>query len=201
MKEAVKEGIIPHLLKTGTDRVLKDDTVPLFLAMVRRSFASKKMLECGVLQYFVDLLHDRAFLDSALNAISIWAKREKKKITHPLAEPKAVKSIVWAVENGNNDTLLDHLKNLLDTSKSLSKTVLKETQIVPVLLSKLKSSHTSPNAKINALHSLNRLCKLSSAKASLASEYSLVSELTAIRKEMSGATIAVGIIDDILSFF
>jgi len=196
MEEAVKQGIIPHLLKTGSDRVLKEDIVLLFTAMAKWALASKKMVECGVLQYLVDLLHDRFFLDSALNALDIWAKREKKNVTHPLSEPKALKSITWAVENSVNEHVLENLKDLLEISKYLSKAVVKDGEIVPVLLAKLKSGHTKPNVKLNSLIVIRRLCEFDTNKV-LASKYKLVSELTALRKE-STQFAAIKKIDEIL---
>jgi len=203
MEEAVKEGIISHLLKTGTDRVLKEDTVPLFTAMTKWSFASKKMLECGVLEYFVELLHDRFFLDSALNALDIWAKKEKKNVTHQLSDPNTVKSITWAVENGGNEHVLENLKNLLERSKTLTKAMVKDGAIVPVLLEKLKAAHTKPNVKLNSLLVLRRLCEFDTVKpkSSLASKYKLVSELTNLRKEYSSSTLVAAVkkIDEILS--
>jgi len=203
MEEAVKEGIIPHLLKTGTDRFLKEDIVPLFTAMTKWPFASKAMLDCGVVQYFVDLLHDRFYLDSALNALDIWAKKEKKNVSRPLAVPKTVKSITWAIENGGNEQVLEHLKNLLEGSKTLSKAMVKDGEIVPILLSKLKSPRTSAQVKLKSLLVLRRLCEFDNVKpkSSLASKYKLVSELTTVRKEHipSELVACIKAIDEILN--
>ena len=197
-EEAVNEGIIPHLLKTGQDRVLKDDTVSLFTAMTLNAFARKKMLECGVLAYFVDLLHDRFFLDSALIALENWAKKEKK-IAHQLAAPQTVKSMTWAVENGCNEQVLENYKNLLLRSRTLTNAVVKDGDVVRVLLAKLKAPSTKPNVKLNALVVLRRICSKDKS-GTLASKYKLVSELSNLRKEFSncGQATAFTKIDEIL---
>jgi len=197
-EEAVNEGIIPHLLKTGQDRVLKDDTVSLFTAMTLNAFARKKMLECGVLSYFVDLHHDRFFLDSALIALENWAKKEKK-IAHQLAAPETVKSMTWAVENGCNEQVLENYKNLLLRSRTLTAAVVKDGDVVRVLLAKLKAPSTKPNVKLNALVVLRRICSKDKT-GTLASKYKLVTELSNLRKEFSncGQATAFTKIDEIL---
>ena len=201
MNEAVRAGIVPVLLEAGQNYVLMEDAFSLLMALIRMPIGREELFRCGAVQYFVDHLHDLAYQDRALAALSNWIQKDTKKIKEALNHKEIMHSIARAVETCHNESIIDSLNTLLNSSKTLTQKMGKDKIIFPALLAKLRSPRLKANTKVNTLRAINRLCKLSRDKAALASQYNLVEELSAARSENSKATLVVNLIDKTLSLF
>lgn len=201
MNEAVKAGIVPVLLQAGQNYVLMEDAFSLLMALIRMPTGREELLRCGAVQYFVDHLHDLAYQDRALAALGNWIQKDTRKIKEALNHKEVMHSIARAVETCHNESIIDSLNTLLNSSKTLTQKMAKDKIIFPALLAKLRSPRLKVNTKVNTLRAINRLCKLSRDRSSLATQYNLVDELSAVRSENSKATLVVNLIDKTLSLF
>ena len=201
MNEAVRAGIVPCLLEAGQNYVLMEDAFSLLMALIRIPAGREELFKCGALQFFVDHLHDMGYQDRALAALANWIQKDTKKLKEALNHKEVMHSIARAVETCHNESIIDSLNTLLNSSKTLTQKMAKDKAIFPALLAKLRSPRLKVNTKVNTLRAINRLCKLSRDKASLATQYNLIKELTAARAENIKATIVINLIDKTLSLF
>ena len=201
MYEAIRAGIVQCLLKAGQNYVLMEDAFSLLMALIRIPAGREELFRWGAVQFFLDHLHDMAYQDRALTALGNWIQKDTQKIKGALNHKEVMHSIARAVETCHNESIIDSLNTLLNSSKTLTQKMAKDKIIFPALLAKLRSPRLKVNTKVNTLRALNRLCKFSRDRASLVAQYNLVDELSAVRSENSKATLIVNLIDKTLSLF
>jgi serine/threonine protein kinase len=183
-EDAAVNGIIPILIKiVKQERPLKEFALPILCEMAHSSRAARRELwQNKGLAFYISLLSDPYWQNTALDAIFTWLQEETSRVEDYLVESQDfTTAVVAAIANSKStafENLLEPLAKLLRLSPPVAGSIARSPELFGSIGQKL--SHVKPAIRLNLLRIVESICNATEDAGILLDQsglYDLVTEL------------------------
>ncbi|KAH3764831.1 STE/STE11/CDC15 protein kinase [Pelomyxa schiedti] len=201
--EAVDAGIVPHLVKYSSDRVLRPPCIQLLVELPSISAIRPVLWKHGVFDCMLRVLQERGYMSMALECIAKWSETEKEPVSRVLKHTRQIDKLMTVFEKAEAEAnIVSPLGRIIKSSSIVTRQVA-HTAFVGILLEKMMETSVKAEVKIQLMQMLQHLFSKCSShrKAQLIAHFSMKPKVEAIKEQPGMPKIVVRLAGELLAEF